>query len=444
MKVKTMLLAGCLFSLGACDESQFNLNQLTPERYHKILYLGNSGKQDLILYDTEDDFIYTLTVLKVGSNPDLTADIDVNVLTQEEIDSRYSEPGVIYKRISEDCYSLEATHLDFSSSDRFKKMDVTLDPQKVKVAIESNPTVVWVLPLQISSVTDSINMEKSVAFLKIKDVIMPSFGFRNTTMNMQSHNYGSVTTLSENIILGLDAKNKWEIGCQLEIDEEYVTTYNKKNNTVFQLLPQDTYTMEKSMTLSSGITEAELAVSIKGDQLEPNDYLLPIRIKSVTMFEVSSTDALYPLAIRVLGPQLNRTGWTAEANTEELVGEGTNGSIGCILDSNIESFWHSQWKDGNVPLPHKLIIDTKKEYTFTQFAMVHRSGYTDVRTGTFHISTDKKDWTEVGRFTMRKEQGTQIFGITPMKGRYFKIIINESYRESNSALAEVYAYGIED
>ena len=66
MKINMILLAGCLISLGACDESKYDLEQLVPEQYHKILRVNNGGKQELTLYDTNDDFVYTFSVVKTG------------------------------------------------------------------------------------------------------------------------------------------------------------------------------------------------------------------------------------------------------------------------------------------------------------------------------------------------------------------------------------------
>ena len=54
MKIRnTLLLAGSLLLLGACDESKYDLDSLVPEQYHKILYVNNSGKQEVTLYDTD-------------------------------------------------------------------------------------------------------------------------------------------------------------------------------------------------------------------------------------------------------------------------------------------------------------------------------------------------------------------------------------------------------
>ena len=41
MKIRTILLMGGLVLLGACSESKYDLDQLVPEEYHKILYVNN-------------------------------------------------------------------------------------------------------------------------------------------------------------------------------------------------------------------------------------------------------------------------------------------------------------------------------------------------------------------------------------------------------------------
>ena len=55
---------GCLMMLAACDETKYNLENLVPEEYHKILYVNHSGKQEMTLYDTDEDYIYTLSDFK--------------------------------------------------------------------------------------------------------------------------------------------------------------------------------------------------------------------------------------------------------------------------------------------------------------------------------------------------------------------------------------------
>lgn len=448
MKIGTILLMGGLVLLGACSESKYDLDQLVPEEYHKILYVNNSGKQDFTLYDTDEDNKYVLSVIKSGSDPSLTASVKVSVLTQAELDKEYSEPeGTNYKLIGENCYSLDATTLDFSSADRYKLVNIFLKPQSVKAFMETDPDAVWVLPLQLTSETDSINAEKNELFLKLTGVITPAIGFTNSAVEVKQLEYGSISTFTEKVKFGLDTDNKWDLECRFVVDEEYIAEYNADNGTSFKALPEGTYTIPEMITLPDGTTNMELEVTIKGDQLATGDYMLPVKIVEVSQFEISEAKAVAPLAFRIMGHKLSRTGWTAEADTEELTGEGAgNGVAGCVLDDNLTTFWHSTWQTGNrIPLPYELIIDAKKEYTFAQLALMQRQhdSNRDTKAGEFYISSDKENWTKVGAFNMQQILEAQTFAVAPTKGRYIKIKMTDSFRDGYCSLSEVYAYGLE-
>lgn len=439
------LLAGCLITLGACEGSKYDLENQIPEKFHKILYLRISGKQDLTLYNTDEDNTYSFSLIKAGSDPTLSAKADITVMTQEEVDEQYSDlEGINYQVISPSAYSLDKSLLEFSAEDSYKLVNLSLKPREVMAAIASNPNAIWVLPLYVSSENDSINATKNQLFLQLKEVITPTIGFKDSYVNVKAYTYGLVSKISEKVPFKLDTNNKWDIECEFVVDNEYITQYNNTNGTIFQILPENSYSFASSMPLPNGTTETTLLVEVEGSQLQPGDYMLPIRIKNVSQFEISSTNAIYPIAIRIMGEQLDRTEWTAEANTEELVGEVQNnsGPVECLLDGNLQTFWHSQWQNGSHALPHEVIIDVQKECTFTQFALVQREGSNYVKAGNFQVSSDKAHWETVGDFSMKQESGAQVFGVMPTKGRYFKILITESYNGNNSALAEVYAYGL--
>ena len=55
MKLKYLLLAGCLMGLAACSDLEYDLDNIVPEQYHKILYVKGNGKQSLTLYNTGED-----------------------------------------------------------------------------------------------------------------------------------------------------------------------------------------------------------------------------------------------------------------------------------------------------------------------------------------------------------------------------------------------------
>lgn len=265
MKIRTILLTGGLVLLGACSESKYDLDQLVPQEYHKMLYVNNSGKQEVTLYDTDADNEYTLSVVKAGSEPTLTASANIKVLTQAELDAEYSEPEAVnYRLIGTDAYSLAMTNLDFSSADRYKLVTISLKPQMVKAALESNPDAVWVLPLKVVSETDSINAEKNELFLQLKAVITPAVGFTDPTLVVQQYQYGSVSTITQKVKFGLDTNNLWDLTAKLVVDNDYVQEYNRDNGTDYKTLSEDFYTVPETAALPVGTTTLELEVSVNG------------------------------------------------------------------------------------------------------------------------------------------------------------------------------------
>ncbi len=430
--------------LNACDDSKYDLDNLVPEQYHKILYVNNSGKQEITLYNTGENTTYTMSVVKSGSNPSLTANVDIRLLTEEELNTQYSEPEAVnYKILDANCYEIESTHLDFTSEDRYKTTNITLAPENIEQAMLADPDAVWTLPLIVVSDKDSINSEKNELFLQINGVITPSFGFTSTDVAMPNYEYQS--NFTQNVTLGLDTNNNWDINFTLAVDESYIDEYNSSHGTSFKSAA-GAYTLETELSLPSGTTQMDVPVTINGGTLEPGDYMIPIRITNTSLFEVSSTNNLQPLTFRILGRELDRSGWSIEANTQESSGEGAgNGVPSCAIDGNLNTYWHSSWQNGNHALPHELIIDTHGSYTFTQFALMQRqsTSYTDTRAGKFYVSDDKTNWAEVGSFTMEKILDLQYFSVqNPTRGRYFKVEIAESYRDLNTSLTEIYAYGL--
>lgn len=444
MDLKIILAAGAILMLNACDESKYDLENLVPEEYHKVMYINNAGKQELTLYNTGEANTYTFSVFKGGSEPELTANVNIGVLSQEAVDSKYSEPeGVNYKVIGADCYSLDMSNLEFSSKDRYKVVTVSLDVPSVEMVLTNNPEAVCVLPLYLYSEADSVNAEKNEKFIKIKEVLTPTVGFTTTTLTYLPYTYGFSSESAE-IDFGLDTDNNWDIDCRFVVDPDFLDAYNSANGTSIVALPEGNYSFDETMSLPSGTKTTKLTVTINGNGLQPGDYMLPVRLADVSLFEVSEK-SVYPLVIRVLGVQLDRTNWTIKANTEEKTGEGAgNGVATCLLDGNTATFWHSQWSGGSVALPHELVVDTKGEVTFTNFGLMQRQhdNYRDVAAGEFFVSSDNSTWTSLGTFKMEKILETQIFPVKPTKGRYFKVVITESNRSGNSSLAELYAYGL--
>ena len=86
--MKTILLKLILI-LGVCQivyscSNEYSNDKLFPEEYHKILYFKNEGKHIFSWQASENTVEEPLLVIKAGSDPSLTATVNVRALTQQE------------------------------------------------------------------------------------------------------------------------------------------------------------------------------------------------------------------------------------------------------------------------------------------------------------------------------------------------------------------------
>ena len=197
-------------------------------------------------------------------------------LLNKELDSEYSQAdGINYKQLPADCYALDNTNIEFSSSDRYKKIQLAIHPQKVKEQIAANAEVKWVIPLKMESQNDSVNANSCEYFVVVDNVISPTIGFVSATPDAKVIEKAKAADYTEKLSLGIDTDNKWDIECKLGIDESYINTYNKKNGTSYELLPADYYEMPAGVKLNSGSNDVLASIKVKASTLPAGDYILP-------------------------------------------------------------------------------------------------------------------------------------------------------------------------
>ena len=152
--------------------------------------------------------------------------------------------------------------------------------------MEANPEATYVLPLYLTSEKDSVNADKSELFIRITDVLTPAMGFTDTDIQPLSYTYG-FNTESVEVGFGLDTDNNWDVECQFVVDPGYVTAYNAENGTAYKLFPEGNYSFEDVVTLPTGTSTTDLAVTLNGNGLTPGEYMLPIRLDNVSLFNIA-------------------------------------------------------------------------------------------------------------------------------------------------------------
>lgn len=61
----SLLFLGSLATFTGCEEADYQ--ELIPQEYNKILYLKNSGQNDLVLFNDGQQVKYSITVVKSRS-----------------------------------------------------------------------------------------------------------------------------------------------------------------------------------------------------------------------------------------------------------------------------------------------------------------------------------------------------------------------------------------
>ncbi len=113
-----------------------------------------------------------------------------------------------------------------------------------------------------------------------------------------------------------------------------------------------------------------------------------------------------------------------------------------IIDGNLNTFWHSEWKAVKAPYPHSIVVDMKSEKTISSFELFRwknrSTGHTKHQ---FFVSTDNKTWIAVGTYTMKKTNAAQLNTLDKaIIARYFKYVAIEGPNYYDH-LAEINVYG---
>ncbi len=142
------------------------------------------------------------------------------------------------------------------------------------------------------------------------------------------------------------------------------------------------------------------------------------------------------------GFMLDTSSWTITASSD-ATHKKDGGKPELLLDGNLDNYWHSSWAP-DAPLPHWLLIDMQEENNILEVTIYRRSGNTDCKKIELYLSSDGENFSHIGDINYEKTaipQGKALTLDKPVKGRYLKCVITESYRAPYVSLAEIRVMG---
>lgn len=428
-------------SIYSCEKN----NELS-DKAASIYSVAENGFKPLLSYDIDEQYKTELWIQKGGfgnDNNKIGFHVDANIL-----DSLNKEDGTNYQLLPADCYSLTIPDVSFAKDDRLLAAELTYDPTKIASLCGYN-TVQYVLPLQALAANGNLNPERDRIILGFEVaqpiVTIANGGFQNVDIN-------AIRLLP--VEIEVPFTNKWNIDCVLKNDQSIVDEYNASNNSFFALLPPEQYTAPEKIELKEGETSVVINYQLS-DNLLPGNYLLPIQIDKINatiggqttnvLVPDTKTSILYSLIKQ--GEKVEKSGWSIlSATSEEVTGEGVgNGKAIHLIDGNSETFWHSKWSGGNVPLPYEIVIDMKKDVHVAQIELLPRGRGSNnpLKLVKFEGSMDNSTWESLGSFAFTNQDQSLIYAVKSTKCRYIKLVIpDEGGNQRVAAIRELDVRGL--
>lgn len=376
----SFLFLGTIIALGGCKEDSYE--DLIPEQYDKILYLKNYGQQTLELFDDGSPVDYSLTVVKTGSNPAATAQAQVKIMSQTEIDKDARYQGNNYKVISSDCYTYKTEILDLTSSETYKQIKMKISPTKILEEINAtkgeNPNYVYTIPFRLSSPNDQVNEEKKDLILKL-NVTKLSIYFKKGSQTVDLNTLpGDEWAFETGIAMVSGVQNTWDFIADIEVDQrqEVLEEYNTSNNTSYLMIPDGAIVNTNAGVFEAGNNEPAATIRIQRSGLAKGyTYLVPLKLKPITDIEtITVSDKMHYIILEYpLDPEDDKINLTVDSFFD-IYGWHIASDYGNMLDDDNSTHFETQYwaVTGNSTYGTPLDVKLGKEVHSVMFEYITR------------------------------------------------------------------------
>jgi endo-alpha-N-acetylgalactosaminidase len=218
-----------------------------------------------------------------------------------------------------------------------------------------------------------------------------------------------------------------------------------------------TYLPRQDESVNGTIKDYEFYVSAEGD-----DFGKPVKNGRLDEGKGVKTVSFEPRQCRFVKlkaiSEINDQAWTSAAeigvvedtgkptlkvvrvDSEETSGEDGKGAN--AVDGDPNTFWHTQWQDGNPEPPHEIVIELSRPCNVSGFTYLPRQDESDhgtIKDYEFYVSDDGKAFgaaVKKGRLGEGKDKKT--VSIEPKQGRFIKLkALSDINNEPWTSAAEI-------
>lgn len=463
-----------MLSLAACDNSDYELDNLIPDKYKRVVCIQNEQRTDLELFDVGFELDTEITVLRSGGDPSLEAATSLVAMTQDEL----SEFNPEYKLLDPSLYTI-ASKINFAPNERYKIVSLAFSSEAIKEMKENcnDGTYYAALKLQQEGET-TVDTDKYYILRRIvvKDATI-DFGLSNGVVNMNPEKSSFTVSLPFN-------NTAFDIAWDLEVENVFNDTEESTElgNSLAAKYARKGMPLEAFATTDAAMAPGvnSLTYSISMPEGTPYGvYWLKVKLSNPTLNEApiatttgEDVEAViryeYMPDVTVSGlltalngsaTALDRTGWVFQPESVQNSNPPT-----LALDGDLGNFWENRWGDGGYgprsSLPFNAVLDMGSKQKINILEPWRRSGgyVTDTKTIEIYAaetvdysnreSIQYGDLTYIGTVefgnTSNTRQG-QLFALDPVETQYLIMRFTGSNRNGSCiSLAEIGAWTTEE
>lgn len=343
MKIMSLLFfAIALAGLCGCEN---NRAQYLDEYSLRVCF-RNGGEQEITLYSVGENTVYEIPVCKGGSDIHATVNTRIAVMDQSQLDIYNMSERTAYRQISSDCFAFQTpTEMTFGDGELSKVVRVEMKTDRIRTLQEAvGDDATYVLALQLYAdgpVSADINR-----LILVPTIEIPTVSFISdlekvfyTTDDPQQN--------SKPVTLQLDMDNRWDFTCTVEaLGQEWLDEYNETNETEYELLTPDQYTLTPEVQFTTGTNTADIALTVERTDFEPFvDYVLPLHLTHCSKPELQiDPETTYLLVMRLNPSTSPVTLREAMLNVpENFTQSNDGGGVPALVDGKTDTYWHSNY-----------------------------------------------------------------------------------------------------
>jgi hypothetical protein len=238
------------------------------------------------------------------------------------------------------------------------------------------------------------------------------------------------------------------IAVEIAADPSLVDAYNSKNSTEYTLLPNGTYSLDKTdAVIIDGNNRSEpLKLTLKIKKLDLSiDYILPLVAKSVSGSSLLLNDeqkTIYLVFQADVDENMAADKWTGTASSVYQTNTANK-----AFDDDADTYWHSATE---TPMPQRLTVDMHGYKHIDGFTITNRKDASATALPkhiTIDVSLDGTTWTEVVDVPELEQVRTlQVLSIPKaVVARYFRLTVHSTWNNAAyTYVAEVKCYEGDD